>query len=76
MTLFPGFGGGGPKKPDPLPDPVKREDPEIELARKKTRLSEKRRKGRRSSILTSASGAEENLGSIKQAGLGGAQVLG
>lgn len=44
--------GGGPKKPEPLPPLPERDDPAIQEARDKERISRKRRKGRASTILT------------------------
>ena len=59
-TLF----GGKPKTPAPAPLPkvVKREDPEIEAARKRALVSAKLRKGRKSTILTSGRGLVDGLG--------------
>lgn len=65
-----------PKDPEALPEPVTRADPAIAAAKEKTRLSRKKRQGRAASVLTSASGAQEQLGSVKQASLGGSSVLG
>ena len=62
--LFPGF-SSGPKAPAPLPPPPERDDPSVDAARERLRLSEKRRKGRRAAILTSGRGAEDT-GVIKR----------
>lgn len=80
-NLLPGFGSDPPPEPEPPPPPPTREDPEVKEARADQRRAEKRRKGRRASILTSGEGVEDDLGSSvsrPQAGgnRGGAQVLG
>lgn len=69
--LLPGF-SKGPSAPAPLPAPVTREDPGIAAAAERLRLSEKRRKGRRSSILTGNAGVESGTSVVKRsAALGG-----
>ncbi len=50
FNIFPGFGGS--KAPAPLPPPPKIDDPAVTEAKEKLRLSEKKRRGRRASILT------------------------
>lgn len=61
---LPGFSSSAPAAPAPLPPLPEREDPTVLEAREKLRLSEKRRKGRRASILTSGSGLEDELGIV------------
>ncbi len=67
-TLF-----GGPKipAPAPLPPVVKREDPEIEAARKRKLAAAKLTKGRRSSVLTGGAGIGDDLGSVSRPGASG-----
>ena len=45
-----------PPAPAPLPPPPTRDDPAVEAQRKAVALAEKRRAGRRASILTSTGG--------------------
>lgn len=75
LLRLPGFGGGGSSSPAPLQPLPTREDPSIAEAKEKLRLSEKRRKGRRASILTGSSGVEDDtLGVTRpEAGNGGRQ---
>jgi|TARA_R110000803_G_scaffold145723_1_gene211501 hypothetical protein len=61
MSLFPGFGGAPsipppPAPPPPPPDPPKRDDPAVLKAKDTLKASEKLRRGRGSSILTSSRG--------------------
>ena len=51
IIRLPGF-GGPPSMPAAAPPPPTREDPAIEDAKKKLRLSEAQRRGRKASILT------------------------
>ena len=61
------FGFSKPKAPAPLPPFPTREDPAIAEARRRQISLEKRRKGRRASILTSGSGLDEDkLGVISR----------
>ena len=65
---FPGFTSS--PKSETLPPPPTLDDPAVAAAKEKLRLSEKRRKGRRASVLSSGQG--ENTGVIKRsAALGG-----
>lgn len=66
--IFPGGGlfSSKPDAPTPLPPPPKLDDPAVDTAREKLRLSEKRRRGRRASILTSQSGTTEATAGIKR----------
>ena len=88
MQLLPGFGSGSPsavtdvtagllgrKPPASLPPLPTRRDPEIAAARKKQRDIELRRKGRRSTILTSGRGVEDQLG-VSRPQARGAELLG
>ena len=68
-AILPGF--SKPKAPAALPPPPTREDPSIAAAREKLRLSAKRRKGRRASVLTSNQGVDGKPAIIKTASLGG-----
>ena len=63
-TLF----GGKPKiaAPTPLPEVVKRDDPEIEKARKRSLVAAKQRTGRRALILTGGSGLQDQLSGSPQ----------
>ena len=61
MSFFPGFGGAPsipapPLPPPPPPDPPKRTDPAVVQAKEDLAASERRRKGRSGSILTSSRG--------------------
>lgn len=62
MQIFPGFGGGAPSVPAAPPPPPTREDPAVADSKAKLRQSELKRRGRSASILTSGSGAEDDLG--------------
>lgn len=77
--FIPGRGGIRKKNPDFIPpvapSPTRR-DPEIVAAREKQRLTEQRRKGRRSTILTSGRGVEDKLGVTRPQARGGAELLG
>ncbi len=75
MQLLPGFGGGSPSVA-PLPPPVVREDPAIAEAKKKRRISEKGRIGRRAAVLTGAAGDESTLTSVSRPAARGAELLG
>jgi hypothetical protein len=70
LSFFPGF-TKGPSAPTPSPAPVDREDPAAAAAKEKLRLAEKRRKGRRASILTDNQGAGEEGVIKRSAALGG-----
>jgi hypothetical protein len=67
---MPGFSSSAPVAPAPLPPLPEREDPAVLEAREKLRLSEKRRKGRRASILTSGSGLDDELGIVQRPSAG------
>lgn len=60
MSIIPGFGSPSipppPAPPPPPPDPPKRDDPSVLKARADLEASEKRRRGRSASILTSQKG--------------------
>lgn len=75
---LPGNFGGGGDSPEPLKPLPQREDPSVIESREKLRLSEKRRKGRRATILTGGRGIQDDdLGNMGTGGQGGgAQVLG
>jgi len=66
------FGFSKPEPPPPLPPPKplpplpKREDPEIEAKRKRQLTAEKLRKGRRSTVLTSGRGVQDELGEVSR----------
>lgn len=64
-----------PKAPEALPPVPTREDPAIETARKKQQSSERLRRGRKGSILTSSAGVEEDA-SILRPGARSAKLLG
>ena len=71
VCIFPGF-SRGPSAPAALPPPPTTDDPSVTAAREKLRLSEKKRRGRRASVLTSSRGVQESTGVIKRsAALGG-----
>lgn len=75
--IFGSLFGGLEKPPAPLPPLPTREDPEIEQARKRAQIAEKLRRGRRSTILTSGRGVEDQLGSVSRPeARGGATLLG
>lgn len=59
--------------PEPIPD---LESPEVIEARKKQRLAELKRKGRRATILTGGLGVKEGLGSVRRPGAREAVLLG
>ncbi len=61
MQLMPGF-GSSPSVPAPPPPVPTREDPAVTQAKTDLRISEAKRRGRAASILTSGSGADEDLG--------------
>ena len=63
---LPGFSSSAPAAPAPLPPLPEREDPAVIEARESLRLSEKRRRGRRASILTSGAGLDDELGFIRR----------
>jgi len=63
---LPGFSSSAPAAPAPLPPLPEREDPAVTEARENLRLSEKRRRGRRASILTSGAGLDDELGIISR----------
>ena len=67
-----------PKIPPPLipTPPPEREDPEISAARKKQRATELRRKGRRSTILTSGRGITDPLGTVSRPEARTSELLG
>ena len=69
------FGGDKPKL-EPLPPLPDREDPAIEAARKKQASNDLRRRGRRSTILTSGSGVSDNFGDVSSRPRAGAKLLG
>lgn len=73
INIFPGKGVfSKPDAPAALPPPPTFDDPAIAAAKEKLRLSEKRRKGRRASVLTSNRGVDNNSPVIKRvAALGG-----
>ena len=71
IIRLPGF-GGAPSMPPPPPPPPTREDPAIADAKKKLRMSERQRQGRRASILTPPEG---ELGAVN-VDRPGATVLG
>jgi len=73
--MLPGFRTSSPEIPPPLPPPPTREDPAIREARDIQSQLERRRKGRRGTILTSARGIEDDLG-LTQAPRAGARLLG
>jgi len=58
--------GGGAKTPPPLPPLPTRADPEIEAARKRQQTADKMRKGRKSAILTSGQGVQDELGTVSR----------
>jgi hypothetical protein len=62
------MGGGGGKPPD-IPE---LEDPEVAEARERERLAALKRKGRRSTILTSAAGVSGDTPLVPTSLLGGA----
>ena len=55
-----------PPEPEALPPPPTAEDPEIAAARQKQIDIDMKRKGRRASILTSARGVEDDLGTVNR----------
>lgn len=55
-----------------LPKIPTTEDPSVAAAKEKLRLSEKKRKGRRASVLTSSRGVEKETGIIKRSAALGA----
>lgn len=59
------------KPPPPIPDDVLVED-----AKRKQRMEDLRRRGRRASILTSASGIEQALGIVNRPQARAAELLG
>jgi len=70
-AVFPGF---SPKQsaPEALPPPPKLDDPAVDAARERLRLSLKKRRGRIASILTSNRGVDNNAPVIKRSSaLGG-----
>ncbi len=66
---------GGAKTPEPLPELPTREDPAIAAARKTQQSAERLRRGRKSSILTSSSGVQDDA-SILRPGARSAKLLG
>jgi len=74
---FPGL-SSSPELPPPPPPPPTREDPEVVASKERQRLSELRRKGRRSTVLTGGQGVEESeLGAVSRPeARSGAQLLG
>lgn len=73
---LPGFGSSAPAAPAPLPPLPDREDPAVLEAREKLRLSEKRRRGRRASILTGGSGLDDELGFVYRPSASGISASG
>lgn len=57
-------------------DPPERTDPAVLAAGEEQRLSERQRRGRRASILTSGGGLEEGLGTVRRPEARSAQLLG
>lgn len=55
-----GFSSKPPRMPDPPPPEPVREDPAVAEAATKLRLSEQRRRGRASTIITGARGVTED----------------
>ena len=55
-------------RPEPKPEPVK---PIVETKEDKKKYDDKKRKGRRSTILTSSTGVSEELDLVKKTLLGG-----
>ncbi len=60
----------------PLPPLPTRQDPAIGAARREQQTLERRRRGRRSTILTSGQGVEDQLGIISRPQARSAQLLG
>lgn len=58
------FGAKKPRAPEPLPPLPTRKDPAIEDARKRQASADRMRKGRRSTILTSGRGVDDELGNV------------
>ena len=55
-----------PEKPDPLPDQPTATDPSVLAARERQRKAELERRGRRATILTSASGLENDVAELSR----------
>jgi len=72
------FGGKKKKTPLPLPPIPKRDDPEIEIARKKAAVAARVRQGRSGTILTSGFGVidDEEEDEIKRVKARRAKLLG
>ncbi len=67
----------GPAPPEPLPDPITRDSAAVQKARASTIRSEKKRKGRKSTILTSGEGVKDDqLGIIQRPEARNARLLG
>ena len=60
------FSAPKPPAPPPPPPAPTREDPAVAESKEKLRKAELQRKGRAATILTSGSGAEDDLGSISR----------
>lgn len=74
--ILPGFNSAGPG-PLPAPTPItSKPDPAIAEAKERLRLSERRRKGRRATIVTSARGVQDELGSVSRPQARAARLLG
>lgn len=77
MNIWPGFGGSTPAPPAALAPIPTREDPALAEAREKTRLAERRRKGRAATILTDQGEGESlGTGAVARPEARKAQVLG
>ena len=76
MSFITNLFGKKKKAPLPLPALPTREDPELEIARKKAIVAARVRQGRRTSVLTSGGGLEEDEEVIRRAGARRAKLLG
>ena len=73
--MLPGFSPSAPSLPPTVAPPPQRDDPAVVEARKKQRLSELNRRGRRALILNTGAGVVDEA-PLSQPRAGGAQLFG